>query len=252
MPTARPSLSDPDGTAGVARARRVAERLRERLGDGGWALYGMGSLGYGNYLRGWSDLDLDVVVVDGAVPALTAITGDELSDWIARQGFPDVDIKVFPVERLQTLSDVPLYGLANRVAMLVDSAVHLHGEDIRGVLPRPTLPVLAREAAQVALALGRQDEQWWARRPRDDVAALLALPARLLYTTRTGRVVDKRTALESLFSEVPQPPADLWPWFSWALACRLSPVVRDLPEQGMPAARAAARAGILWAFGELQ
>jgi hypothetical protein len=234
--------------AGLARARQVVELLRQRLGDGGWALYGMGSLGYGNYVPGWSDLDLDVILPDGPADYDEA----ELTEYASRAGYPDVDVKTFTLSELLHPDEELLYGVANRLVMLIDSARHLYGPDIRPQLARPGRDTLRAESARVAAALAGMSDEWWATRPLDDLAALLALPARLLYTAGTGRVTDKQTALEYLLSSGDAPPAELWPWLGWALACRMSAAIRRLPESAVPLGQAAARRGLSWAEGRLR
>lgn len=224
---------------GVARAAAAVEKIRVMIGDDGWSLYGMGSLGYGNYVPGWSDLDLDIVLLDDRF-ASTADLADRLNEHMRETRFEDVDVKCFHLTDLTTPGLQLLYGLANRRVMLVDSARHLYGPDIRSVVPRPGLPELRTECWRVAADLAAMSDEWWATRPINDLAAIIALPARLLHTAETGEVVDKTTALESALAESWFDPRH-WSWLSWALACRYSAAARLLPPAAADGARWAGR-----------
>lgn len=238
-----------DGAAAAYRAAGIVLDLDRGLDGRAWSLYALGSIGYGNYLAGWSDIDLDVVITSPRTETREDLVrlGEQLSEAAHTAGHPDIDVKCFHIDELGGAPVPTLYGVANRQVMFLDSAVHLHGLDIRDRIPRPTHNVLRAEAHRIATALAEMDLQWWDTRPLDDLAALLALPARLLYTARTGEVVDKKRALECLLNEDAKGlPADSWAWCSWALACRFSPAVRRLPEQHGGQARAAARAALKW------
>jgi hypothetical protein len=235
--------------AGLTRAHEAVTQIRALIGDTGWSLFGMGSLGYGNYVPGWSDLDLDIVVADDAVAPADALA-DRVNDALHASGYADVDVKCFRLKDLREPGLELLYGLANRRVMLADSAVHLHGPDIRPLVPRPGIDELRRECLSVAAGLAEMPDQWWATRPVDDLAAIVALPARLLYTATTGRVVDKTTALEALLSSK-QVEARFWAWLSWALACRFSPPARQLPAAAADDARTAGRDLLRWSSARL-
>lgn len=230
---------------GLSRARDAVTMIRGLVGDDGWALYGMGSLGYGNYVPGWSDLDLDVVVLDDAMGPVGDLA-DELNHKLHSNDFADVDVKCFHLRDLVEPGLQLLYGLANRRVMLLDSAVHLHGPDIRDQVPRPDATELRRECRQVADGLVGMAEDWWASRPLDDLAAILALPARLLYTADTGQVTDKTRAIESLLASGTVDHR-FWPWLSWALACRFSAAPRQLSGAAAADARLVGRDLLRWA-----
>jgi hypothetical protein len=229
----------PETSAGLARAAQAVEAIRALLGDGDWSLYGMGSLGYGNYVPGWSDLDLDIVL-PADHDASPADLADKINQTMHADGFTDVDVKCFRLTELTTPGQRLLYGLANRRVMLVDSARHLYGRDIRAQITRPGLEELRAESRQVAADLAAMPDDWWATRPLDDLAAILALPARLVHTASTGQVVDKTTALESALNRVEFDPV-YWPWLSWALACRFSEAPRRLPTAAANEARRVGR-----------
>jgi nucleotidyltransferase-like protein len=243
-------VSDPlEKRKAISRIREIIPRLDKALGGRGWSLYALGSLAYGNYVPGWSDIDLDVLLSrpqrlcrgdhEQLAAQLTALAHD--------LGHQDIDVKCFGVGELNQPEKSILYGIANRVVMLLDSAVHLHGPDVRSLVTRPSLAVLQVETQRVASALVEMGDAWWESRPLDDLAALLALPARLLHTTCTGEVIDKRRALESFLADrqIGISP-EAWAWCNWALACRFSPAVRELPASAGPSARAAAYEVLGW------
>ncbi len=234
--------------SGLDRAREATARIREIIGGSGWSLYGMGSLGYGNYVPGWSDLDLDVVV-DGDLGPVDALA-ERVNDALHGDGYGAVDVKCFRLQDLREPGLELLYGIANRRVMLLDSAVHLFGPDIRALVPRPSPGELREECRRVAGGLAGMPDDWWATRPIDDLAAILALPLRLLHTAATGAVVDKTTALEAALSSDQVEPRH-WPWLSWALACRYSPAVRKLPAAAADDARVAGRDLLRWAAARL-
>jgi hypothetical protein len=237
---------------GAAARRVMAEAvptLEAGLAGRTWSLYALGSLGYGNYVPGWSDIDLDVIITSPVEESRLDLVrlGESLTSRVHDSGHLDVDVKCFHLDELGAAPTSTLYGVANRQIMLLDSAVHLHGTDIRHIVPRPTHKALREEAERIATDLSGMDGTWWETRPLDDLAALLALPARLLHTARTGEVVDKRTALENLLQQHSTDlPAECWAWSSWALACRFSPAARRLPECHGAQAREAARSALRW------
>jgi hypothetical protein len=235
--------------AGLERANEASSFIRGLLGNEGWALYGMGSLGYGNYVPGWSDLDLDIVLVDAAADEPNDIA-ERANLSLLDNGYSDVDVKCFRLSDLCQPGLQLLYGLANRRVMLLDSAVHLYGPDIRSMIPRPEEGELRQECRRVADNLTNMPDEWWASRPLDDLAAILALPARLLYTAATGQVVSKTEALESLLASR-QVDHRFWPWLSWALACRFSAAVRLLPAEAANDAQATGRELLRWTASQL-
>jgi hypothetical protein len=234
---------------GLARAHEAVAQIRALIGDSGWALFGMGSLGYGNYVPGWSDLDLDIVLIDDGLGSVAELCTD-VNGALHTGGYTDVDVKCFRLEDFCKPGMQLLYGLANRRVMLVDSAVHLYGPDIRPLVRRPSIDELREESRKVADGLADMPDEWWATRPIDDLAAILALPARLLYTATTGTVVDKTTSLEALLTSKQIEPR-FWPWLSWALACRFSPAVRQIPVVAADEARTVGRDLLRWVAFQL-
>jgi hypothetical protein len=131
--------------------------------------------------------------------------------------------------------------------MLLESARLLFGEDVRGEVKLPDRKALSTEAITVAAGLRDKPDSWWASRPLDDTAALLALPGRLLITCETGKVVGKTAALELLLRDYCETvPAGTWSWLIWALAVRTNPLARGLPSAWMPEAQYAARSLVTW------
>ena len=165
---------------------RVVALSREVIASDLRSVYAMGSSGYGGYVPGWSDLDVDVIVAETAQHADVVSFNAKMRQRVIALGYTDVDVRCY---RASSLSE-PMsfeYGAANRAAMIHDSAALLFGEDLRPVIRRPDLATLRTEGIGLAQRLVRQSEDWWSTRPLDDTAALLALPGRLL--RRRGAVL---------------------------------------------------------------
>lgn len=237
----------------IREAVRVAcERLGTRLRS----IYGVGSLGYGNFAPGWSDIDIDLVVHDSGPELSTAEDllniGYNIRDAIYGAGFASVDIKCYSLAVLNDPNTVYEYGIANRAVMLIDSARCLWGDDIRPFVERPSLHRLIKESRHVLHGLLARPDDWWNSLPLDDMAALLALPGRLLETAASGRVVSKVEALETLLTRRGgEIPAAAWPWCVWALGCRSIPVLRAVPATARPGGLVAARTLLAWAETQL-
>jgi hypothetical protein len=239
--------SQPEVEATIKIAlQHLGERLR--------AIYAMGSLGYGGYVPGWSDIDLDLVVDDLGESAKTLLSkGLQVRDAIHNIGYTAVDVKCYTTTILNGASTNYEYGIANRAVMMLDSAKLIYGVDVRSEVNRPEIATLCAEAVTVAHGLFGQPNSWWISRPLDDVAALLALPGRLLVTCETGQVVGKMPALKLLLQEhADSVPITTWPWLVWALAARSIPLIRDMPLSVLPSAQQAARELLEWAIPLLQ
>jgi hypothetical protein len=228
-----------NATIAVAK-KTLGERLR--------AIFAMGSLGYGGYVPGWSDADIDLIVHDRGENADELLAeGFAIRDAIHQLGYPDIDIKCYTTAILNNPETSYEYGSANRAVMLRESARLLAGEDVREEIQPPGRVTLIREAIAVARGLAGKSDAWWDDRPLDDTAALLALPGRLLITCDTGKVVGKTVALEMLLRDHgAEVPGESWPWLIWALSVRSIPLARTVPGNCLPDAQRAARSLLNW------
>lgn len=208
---------------GVLYLEEAIIKLQDCFGTSLRAVYGLGSLGYGGYVEGWSDFDIDVLVnADYDHAREVYQKGKAIEKEIRNEGFERIDIRVYNYEHLNARNTILTYGQCSRATMLCDSAVLLAGEDIKGRIVRPTLEEQNKEAAELLKYMLAKGDDWWSALPWDDIAAHFALTARFLYTNDTGKVVGKQKALEYFIEK----KIDLYTdkelqWILWALACRL-------------------------------
>lgn len=228
-----------DATITVAK-KTLGERLR--------AIFAMGSLGYGGYVPGWSDADIDLIVHDNGETADELLAqGFDIRDAVHQLGYPEIDIKCYSIAILNNPETSYEYGSANRAVMLRESARLLAGEDVRAEVQPPGRATLIKEAIAIARGLAGKSDAWWDDRPLDDTAALLALPGRLLITCDTGKVAGKTVALELLLRDYgAEVPRECWPWLSWALSVRSIPLARTVPDKCLPNGQRAARSLLNW------
>ena len=225
--------------------RASAAAAREHLGSRLRAVYAVGSLGYGGFVPGWSDVDVDLVVEptspeDERANAVTAVL---VRDQLHAEGFTYVDVKCYSPRVLELAPEVYEYGIRNRLVMLRESGQLVEGTPIRDQVPDPGIAALRREGVEVARRMTGRGDDWWHSRPIDDLAALFALPMRLVITSETGSVVGKLPALQRTLEEWDAAwPAAAWPWVAWATLCRSQPAARLLPDAALPAGADAARA----------
>jgi hypothetical protein len=215
-----PSICPAEGVASLNFAiQKLQATFKNRL----IAVYGMGSLGYGGYVNGWSDFDVDIIVEATYESAAEDYRiGKQIEREVQEMGFERIDLRVYSHEHLNTRKTVLTYGQCSRASMLCDTAVLLAGRDIRKLIIRPTRHELNTEAIGLLKNLLSKGDIWWSTIPWDDIAAHFALATRFLYTYDFGLVAGKRQALEyfiekkaSLFSK------DILRWVLWALSCRL-------------------------------
>ena len=200
--------------------KRLQEIFQERL----IAVYGLGSLGYGGYIEGWSDFDLDVLVdttYDDAKRDYN--TGKLIEKEIQQMGFERIDIRVYSHEHLNARKTILTYGQCSRACMLCDTAILLSGRDIRDLILRPSRDDLNKEAIGLLINMLDKQDDWWKALAWDDIAAHFALAARFLYTCDKGLIAGKQKALEyfiekklHLFSN------NILRWVLWSLSCRLN------------------------------
>lgn len=207
---------------GTPYLEKAIVKLQDYFGDSLKAIYGLGSLGYGGYVEGWSDFDIDVLVDTDYEHAREVYQkGKEIEKEIQNEGFERIDIRVYNYEHLNVRNTILTYGQCSRATMLCDSAILLAGEDIRRKILRPTLKEQNEETIRLLKHMLANGDNWWSALPWDDIAAHFALIARFLYTNDTGKVVGKRKALEYIIKR----KAELFDdkelqWILWALACR--------------------------------
>ncbi|PEK39638.1 hypothetical protein CN568_24145 [Bacillus pseudomycoides] len=215
------------------------------------SIYGMGSLGYGGFVNGWSDFDIDIILADDTdidfIQAMYKIEG-KLHDM----GYGRVDVKCYSVKELNAETLPYTYGTRNRAVMLCDSATLIYGENISDRIVRPSIEELRKESISLVQSLLSKDNDWWFSRPIDDTAALLALPARLVFTCTTGEVTHKAKAIDYLMEQHEKEISpNLWAWVIWARACREIPYAQNLPRDLYENAIKAAHGQMLWVENQL-
>lgn len=228
----RPSVY---ATVDVARAH-FRSRLR--------AVYVVGSVAYGGFVPGWSDIDIEIIVSDGDAiqERRNAETARTVRRGVHQRGHTRVDVKCYSSRVLEFAARTYRYGIRNRIVMLRESGLLVVGASVLTRLPTPDIESLRAEGLGVAVGLGQLDDHWWDSRPADDLAALLALPMRLLITSRTGSVVGKGHALQRTLTDWNDAwPMTSLPWVSWAMLCRSEPAARELSGPARRLCAAAAR-----------
>lgn len=242
------ALIPEEGKESLSTLIQIAQ---EELGNDLRSIYGMGSLGYGGFVSEWSDFDIDVIIADKAdidfIQVMRAIEGK-----LHNMGFVRVDVKCYSIKELNAETLPYTYGTRNRAIMLCDSATLIFGENISEIVNRPSIEDLRAESIGLVQSLHSKDDSWWCSRPIDDTAALLALPARLIFTSETGKVTHKAMAIDYLMQHYEREVSpELWNWILWARACREFPYARNLPESLYMQAITAARTQLMWVEKQL-
>lgn len=203
----------------------LTNRAHEEFKDKLVAIYGMGSLGYGGYVEGWSDFDIDVIVEN--------VTYDEAKEYfkigkiiekeIIKLGFERIDIRVYSIDHLNERKTILTYGQCSRASMLCDSAKLIYGSEIRNRVIKPSIPEMNNEAIGLLDIMNSRTDEEWEETPWDDIAAFYALNARFLYSKDKGKVAGKKLALEYFIDNYAKYYSeDVLVWTIWALACRNS------------------------------
>ena len=111
----------------------LVERANEEFKDKILAIYGMGSLGYGGYVEGWSDFDIDIIVDNIGYDEREKYfkIGKEIEKEIVKKGFERIDIRTYSLTHLNERKTISPYGECSRASMLRDSAKLIYGKDIR-------------------------------------------------------------------------------------------------------------------------
>jgi len=208
---------------GVDYLNEAIDLLNEAFKGRLIAVYGLGSLGYGGYVTGWSDFDIDVLIDSDYEHARNDYqVGKEIESIIKNKGFDRIDIRVYDYRHLNERKTILEYGQCSRATMLCDSAVLLMGKDIRVRLQRPTRSEQNKEAYNLLEHMLGFSDDWWNALPWDDIAAHFALTARFLYTKDTGEVAGKQNALEYALNNYSAVyDQEQLQWMLWALAMRI-------------------------------
>ncbi|MBR6504166.1 MAG: Gfo/Idh/MocA family oxidoreductase [Clostridia bacterium] len=198
---------------------RVNEEFKEKL----VAIYGMGSLGYGGYVEGWSDFDIDVIIENVSYDEAKEYfkIGKEIEKEIVNLGFERIDIRVYSIEHLNERKTILTYGQCSRASMLCDSAKLIYGKEIKHKVNKPSVQEMNKEAIGLLDIMNSRTDKEWDNTPWDDIAAFYALNARFLYSKDTGKVAGKKLALEYFIDNYSKYYSeDVLSWTIWALACR--------------------------------
>lgn len=204
--------------------QKVIERSIEVFKEDLISIYAMGSLGYGGYINGWSDLDIDVIVKcsskEDSIEKYKI--GKNLQNELITKEFDRLDIRTYNHEMLNNCNTPSEFGERSRATMLIDSAKLIYGRDIRNEVVRPTNIQLGKESLDLIGWMLNQNDKWWESRDIDDIAAFLALPPRFIYSIDTGKVAGKRLAFEYLFeNHKDKIPEETYLWLMWAYSKRL-------------------------------
>jgi predicted dehydrogenase len=208
---------------GVLYMERAIQRLQDTFQERLIAIYGLGSIGYGGYVDGWSDFDLDVLIETTYENARSDYeTGKMIEKEIQQLGFERFDIRVYDIDHLNARKTILTFGQCSRACMLCDTAILLAGRDVRPTINRPSRDELSKEAIGLLQSILEKQDDWWESLPWEDIAAHFSLAARFLYTQITGQIAGKQKALEYFIEKkAPLFSNDILRWVLWALSCRL-------------------------------
>lgn len=207
----------------------VVKRAKETFGDNLIAIYGMGSLGYGGYVDGWSDFDIDIIINTSYENARDMFyLGKQIEKEIQNKGFDRIDIRTYNHLQLNERKTILSFGQCSRAVMLIDSAKLIYGTDISEEVVRPDIREMNEEASSLCKTFFEKDENYWIDLPWDDCAAFYALIARFMYSSKTGKVAGKKQAIEYFVeNHLGDFPDECKPWFVWAYALRLDPFAKN-------------------------
>ncbi len=210
--------------------RYVVNRTKEVFADKIIAIYGMGSLGYGGYVNGWSDLDIDIILDVSYKDAKAMFyKGKEIEKEIQKNGYERIDIRAYNHVHLNERKTILSFGQCSRAVMLIDSSQLIYGTDISNQIIRPSVQEMNKEAWSLCKSFFDKDEEYWDNLPWDDMAAFYALIARFVYSAKTGKVGGKRVAMEYFIEHyLEQFPMECRVWFIWAYALRLDAYAKNI------------------------
>ena len=203
----------------------LVERANEEFKDKILAIYGMGSLGYGGYVEGWSDFDIDIIVDNIGYDEREKYfkIGKEIEKEIVKKGFERIDIRTYSLTHLNERKTISPYGECSRASMLRDSAKLIYGKDIRDKVLDRTIKDFNTDSIKLSDNMSKRTKEEWDNTPWDDIAAFFALNARFLYSKDIGKVAGKKVALEYFIDKYSKEYSNnVLMWTIWALACRNS------------------------------
>ena len=201
----------------------LVKRANEEFKDKLLAIYGMGSLGYGGYVEGWSDFDIDIIVdnieYDEAETYLKI--GKTIEKEIVELGFERIDIRVYSLTHLNERKTIAPYGECCRASMIIDSAKLIFGKDIRDKVMDRSIREFNIDSIKLSDRMSKRTKEDWEATPWDDIAAFFALNARFLYSKDFGKVAGKKLALEYFIDNYSSEYSEnVLMWTVWALSCR--------------------------------
>lgn len=194
------------------------------------SIYGMGSLGYGGYVPGWSDWDIDIIVqTTSEQDAIEKYKlGKKIEENLINKGYTRLDIRAYSYQDLNNNKTPSSFGQKSRALMLIDSAKLIYGDDVKQKIERPSKEEMIDESIELIEWMLNQEDDWWKNRPLDDLAAFIALPARFIYSADTGKVAGKKLALEYLLENHKELiTQDAYLWVVWAYAKRVTHILAD-------------------------
>lgn len=230
----------------------LSEICAELLGDSLRSVYAMGSIAFGSYENGWSDIDIDLILHERCDDAQLEILSRQVGAAVAAAGHSEIDLKYCRALSLAVPGGVE-FGAMSHATLIHQTAKRLWGEDLRTVVPEPNLQHKRTDNALTAVRFLQRSPVWWSTCSLHNIASLLTFPARMLLNSATGELQGKTAALDYFLTTYSaQLPARCWPWVVWARAVRSIPAARLLPAAAEPAARQAARELLEWVVPLLQ
>lgn len=197
----------------------IVERIVKEI-DSFISIYGMGSVGYGGFVEGWSDLDIDVILreeqndINSVKKIINSIEND------AKNIYERIDIRVYKLSDLNLSSSNIEHGVCSRKIMIKDSAVLLAGTDIKSKVEIPSKTEIIDESIFLLrniIKIININTDW------DDIAAYFALIARVLFTIEKECIIDKKTAIEFMFNNKKNIlNSEELIWMTWAYNCRIN------------------------------
>jgi len=209
---------------GLFALNKICDLAKQTFGERFIAIYGMGSLGYGGYVNGWSDFDIDIIInIDSEEEQHFYFKqGRDIQQQVCTPEFDRIDIRAYDLRFLNNKKSILQYGQCSRALMLLDSSKLVMGKNITSEVRRPSLDEMNQEATGLIDTMLSRDDEWWDNLPWDDIAAFYALNARFLYTSDYKQVEGKGKALSHFldkYTEFYSNSAILW--FFWANSLRI-------------------------------
>lgn len=195
----------------------IVSSVNLSFGDGCEAIYIMGSLARGGFSEVASDIDIGIILTGDLASAERKINGI-LSQTIA--AYPSVknNVSVFwgSIESINGFKDAGRYPPFDRLD-LIDHALLLSGDDIRGKLLRPTKKELEIASAEFSIGyLGNKEriEEFYncgriAGKGAVYITKTILFPARFIYLAKTGEVAGNEASYKHYIDNFVGPDANL-------------------------------------------